>query len=72
MENLLRAAGAPESAIRCIPDIVDKCRPCRTWAKPTPAPAATSRLVEYFNALVQHDLLFRLDGPGPVQHIIDA
>ena len=84
MHRILQASGTPESALKMVPEIVDTCRPCRTWRKPTPAAVATSRLVEEFNKCVQHDLLFVSPTPGrqhnikdevraePWQHMIDS
>lgn len=84
MSRILQAAGVPEKALRMIQDIVDTCRPCRMWKKPGPSNAATSRLVEGFNKVVQHDLMFVSPTPGkpfnqkddrraePWQHMIDA
>ena len=56
--RILQAAGAPEKAIKQVDDIVDTCRACRTWRKPTPVSHATARLVDKFNERCQVDLMF--------------
>jgi len=79
MFKILQAAGAPEKAVKMVQQVVDTCRPCRLWAKPGPISATTARLIEAFNELCQHDLMFVSPNPGdatvraePWQHIIDA
>jgi len=83
-ENILSAAGAPGAVINMIPDIVDTCRACRMWQKPDPKSAVTARLVEAFNEVARHDLMFASPHPGqhahtkldkrtePWQHLIDT
>ena len=68
MRKLLQAAGAPVDAIKQVDEIVDTCRACRMWKLPSPANATTSRLVERFNDVVQHDLLFVSPQPCKTEH----
>jgi len=84
MKAILQAGGAPQRAIDRIQEIIDTCRACRMWELPSPKSAATSRLVEAFNKIVQHDLMFVSPRPGqqahtkgdpraePWQHVIDC
>ena len=37
MKSLVNWANAPALAIKLIPEVVDTCRICRTWARPAPA-----------------------------------
>ena len=67
MKQLLRAAGTPGNSIAHVDEIVDTCRPCRTWQRPPPSSATTSRTLEHFNEVVQHDLLFVSPTPGRQQ-----
>ena len=41
-----------------IPSIVDTCRVCRMWTRPSPHATATSRLTTAFNQVMQYDLVF--------------
>ena len=66
MMGLLKAANAPASAISQVDEIVDTCKACRMWARTPPASAATSRVIEKFNQVMQHDLMFVL-GEGTVK-----
>ena len=58
MSNLLKHAGAPTTAIKLLPEIVDTCRICRMWKRPTPKSVTTTRLAEKFNEAVQWGILF--------------
>mgnify|MGYP002804101487 FL=1 len=58
MSTLLKHAGAPTTAIKLLPEIVDTCRICRMWKRPTPKSATNTRLTEKFNAAVKWDILF--------------
>jgi hypothetical protein len=58
MSNLLKHAGAPASAIKLLPEIIDTCRICRMWKRPTPKSATSTRLAETFNVAVQWDIPF--------------
>jgi len=68
MRQLLRAAGAPDEVLKDIDEIVESCRACRTWTRPSPNAATTSRSIEAFNEVVQHDLLFISLQPGKKAH----
>ena len=68
MQRLLRAAGIPKEVSDLVPDIVDTCRVCRHWARPSPDAKASCRMVVGFNIEVEGDLMFyRHQGK---QHII--
>jgi hypothetical protein len=58
MSNLLKHAGAPATAVKLLPEIIDTCRICRMWKRPTPKSATNTRLAEKFNDTVQWDILF--------------
>ena len=58
MKNMLRAAGVSNKVLDHIPSIVDTCRVCRMWTRPTPHAVTTVRLNTQFNQCVQVDLLF--------------
>ena len=70
MRQLLQAAGVRDDVLALIPDIVDTCRACRMWKRPAAKAEATVRLVEEFNEVVQHDLLFH--DSMSWQHLIDV
>ena len=57
MLKILRAAGSPKEVLELIPGIVDTCRICRTWAKPTDS-IASGRLVTSFNHEVEADIVY--------------
>ena len=57
MLKILRAAGSPKEVLELIPSIVDTCRICRTWARPTDS-IASGRLVTAFNHEVEADIVF--------------
>ena len=57
MLKILRAAGSPKEVLELIPSIVDTCRICRTWAKPTNS-IASGRLVTSFNHEVEADIVY--------------
>ena len=58
MIQLLRLAGAPTTAIKMVKEIVDSCRICRLWWRPTPKSMTHVRLAESFNRVIQWDILF--------------
>ena len=58
MIELLRLAGAPSSAIKQVKEIVDTCRICRLWWRPTPKSMTNVRLAKSFNHVIQWDILF--------------
>ena len=56
--EILRVAGAPQEALKLVKEIVDTCRICRMWARPSPKSLTTVRLAHDFNQVVQWDILF--------------
>ena len=58
MSELLRHAGAPTNAIAQVKSIVDTCRVCRLWARPTDKSMTATRLSTGFNEIVEWDILF--------------
>ena len=56
--EILRVAGAPQEALKLVKKIVDTCRICRMWSKPSPKSLTTVRLAHDFNQVVQWDILF--------------
>ena len=58
MIELLRLAGAPTSAIKQVKEIVDTCRICRLWWRPTPKSMTNVRLAKAFNQVIQWDILY--------------
>jgi hypothetical protein len=58
MQNLLKSAGVSKSAIDQIPSIVNSCKVCRAWQRPSNRSVAASRLAVSFNESVQFDILF--------------
>ena len=69
MTNMLRAAGCDKATLDSIPSIVDTCKACRLWRRPTNKPTTSSRLSSRLNECVQVDLLFTAG--GIVIHAID-
>ena len=69
LTKLLRAAGAPEEALKLIKSVVDTCRVCRCWARPTPKAVAPTRLATDMNQTLQWDILFYKD--KMISHVID-
>ena len=67
--EILRVAGAPQQALRLVKEIVDTCRICRMWAKPTPKSLTTVRLAQDFNQVVQWDILFHKK--VMISHLLD-
>eukprot|EP00975_Prorocentrum_lima_P045809 9584502-Prorocentrum_lima.AAC.1 len=57
MHSILAAVGAPQSALKIIPQIIDTRKICRQFKLPPPSSEATARLTTAFDP-VQHDLLF--------------
>ena len=62
MTNLLRAAGVDKTTLDAIPSIVDSCKACRLWRRPSNKPVTSSRLSTRLNECIQVDLLFVADG----------
>ena len=69
MINMLRAAGVDKQTLDAIPGVVDTCKACRLWKRPTNKPVTGSRISTRFNECVQIDILFLAD--GIVLHAID-
>ena len=67
--EILRAAGAPQGALKLVKEIVDTCRICRMWAGPSPKSLTTVRLAHDFNQVVQWDILFHRK--LMVSHLLD-
>ena len=57
LHRLLKAAAAPADVLDMVPEIVDTCRICRAWSRPTNS-IASSRLVTAFNKEVEGDIVF--------------
>ena len=58
MLHILKHAGAPPKALKLVPEIVDTCKICRMWKRPTPKAVTNTRLSTSFNDTVQWDILF--------------
>eukprot|EP00975_Prorocentrum_lima_P064777 12899579-Prorocentrum_lima.AAC.1 len=58
MHAILATAGAPQTALKLILQIIDICKTCRQFRLPSPGSEATSRLTTPFNHIVQHGILF--------------
>ena len=58
MREILKHAGAPKQATDLVQEIVDTCKICRMWKRPTPKAATSTRLATCFNDTVQWDILF--------------
>ena len=56
--EILRLAGAPRSALVLVKDIVDTCRICRSWRRPSAKSMTTCRMATDFNRMVQWGILF--------------
>ena len=70
MRILLNAAGVPESTLNLIKDVVDTCRICRCWTRPTPKPIEPTRPSTELNQAVQWDILVYED--YMIRHIVDV
>ena len=57
LARLLKAAGAPADVLDMVPEVVDTCRICRAWAKPTTS-MTSNRLITEFNQEVECDVVF--------------
>ena len=68
MRDLLQAAGAPESALAEIQNVVDTCSTCREWQRRSNKPVTSLTLTSKFNEGVQFDLVF-LDDRLVVAHM---
>ena len=58
LTSLLRAAGLGKDILDLIPEIVDTCRVCRRWARPSADAKASCRMIVGFNIEVEGDLMF--------------
>jgi hypothetical protein len=58
MTKLLDRVGVPQRVLDLIPEIVQTCQVCRTWAKPGPDHACSVEIPDKFNEQVECDLLF--------------
>ena len=58
MLEILKHAGAPKQALDLVQEIVDTCKICRMWKRPTPKSATSTRMATSFNDTVQWDILF--------------
>ena len=58
MKKLLQRAGVPTRIISQVDPIVQTCAECRRWAKPRPQAIASATLADYFNHMVEQDLMF--------------
>ena len=58
MHSLLAAAGVQKLVLDAIEGVVDTCKICRLWKRPTAKSVASLRLSTAFNETVQIDLLF--------------
>ncbi|CAE7203568.1 RE1 [Symbiodinium sp. CCMP2592] len=68
LTSLLRAAGLGKDVLDLVPEIVDTCRICRRWARPSADAKTSCRMIVGFNIEVEGDLMFyRHQGK---QHIV--
>lgn len=69
MKDLLAHAGAPKSALEMIKSVVETCRVCRLWTRPSARGMTITRLANGFREIVQWDILFIED--IMISHCID-
>ena len=69
MREILKHAGAPKQATDLVQEIVDTCKICRMWKRPTPKAATSTRLATCFNDTVQWDILFYRQ--HMISHLLD-
>ena len=69
MHKLLEQAGAPQLALDLIKSVVDTCRICRSWKRPTAKSMSHVSQAQQFNEKVQLDLLFA--GDEVILHLCD-
>ena len=67
--EILKAAGVPAETLKLIKPVVDTCRTCRCWAKPTPKASAPLIMATELGMAVQWDILFYKD--KMISHLID-
>jgi len=70
MRAILTAAGVPAEALNLIAEIVDSCRICRQWARPSARTITSTSVVESFNKEVQGDILFYKS--HIILHLVDS
>ena len=58
MNRFLERLGVAQKVFDLIPEIVNTCRVCRTWAKPGPSNSCSVDVPDTFNKQVECDLLF--------------
>ena len=58
MERVLTAARVPAEVIGMVPGIIDTCRECRAWKKPSPDITPALELAVKQNEYVEGDLMF--------------
>ena len=58
MWNLLRPGGCAPKIKELLKIVVDTCKICRMWTRPTPDNVVAGRLSTTFNEVVEFDLLF--------------
>ena len=58
MVKFLDRVGVSQKVLDAIPEIVDTCSVCRTWAKPGPDHQSNCEIPDEFNKQVECDLLF--------------
>ena len=61
LTELLRKAGAPDKALKLVAEIVETCRTCRMWTRPSARSMTRVSLAQDFNQMVQWDILFYKD-----------
>ena len=74
MKRLLDMAGVPEAVIAEIPEILKKCKVCRTWERPQMKPMARTELSLDINKKVFADVIFYTMQDGTeilVLHMMD-
>eukprot|EP00435_Cladocopium_sp_Y103_P057491 s245_g19.t2 len=72
MIQLLKTAGIPQNVLDLVPEVVDTCRVCRLWQKPSSDNVAVNRVVTGFNLEVEGDLIFITHGSiHTVLHLVD-
>ena len=70
LKALLEAGGVPSKVVEMIQSVVDTCRICRLWQRPSPQSVHTSRLSTHFIQRVQYDFVFH--GKMVILHLIDG
>jgi len=58
MRSLLLAAGVSADTVKLIAAVVDTCRICRSWKRPSASPATSVSLATRFNERIELDLMF--------------